>query len=50
MPQARPDSLRGRELENWPSLLAGARCHWALVLAYAFLVWFSFLGGWRVFQ
>jgi len=22
----------------------------ALVLVYAFLVWFSFLGGWRVFQ
>jgi len=22
----------------------------ALVLSHAFLIWFSFLGGWRVFQ
>jgi hypothetical protein len=34
---------------GYPSWLARA-AFGALVLAYAFLVWFSFLGGWRVFQ
>ncbi len=31
---------------SWPARAAFG----ALVLAHAFLVWFSFLGGWRVFQ
>lgn len=31
---------------SWPARAAFG----ALPLAYAFLIWFSFLGGWRVFQ
>jgi hypothetical protein len=45
MAKAVEESLRTSRL-SW--LARGA--FGALVLAYAFLVWFSFLGGWRVFQ
>jgi predicted lysophospholipase L1 biosynthesis ABC-type transport system permease subunit len=47
-------SIMGKEVEE--SLKTG-RLSWltrggfgVLLLAYAFFIWFSFLGGWRVFQ